>query len=353
MSMDIFFNKRKIRYNDLNLLFKDKLSPSIKQISVYMELNSIMNELYRPDIFEGINVGREKLTISSQILNTVAHYRHYFYSRYGISTVFYLTYSNDKATYPISIQNDYKQQYYDRLFSDSPEYTILNRNVKRNMNIVKLFCEYLPDVYFIEGNDFEPSALPYYLITTDTDNNQLNLVITENNLSYQLLALDSTYILDLKKRDIITRNNVFQALLGKSKTSILSTELLTLYFAIVGKKTYNINNVRGFAKNKANKLIEQAINDKLIINKKYKDINEVTTLMLNNGLLKTQEQVDLINNNFKIMDYELLCQQLSTKHKHLIDDCFVDRLDHTTLKRINDTYFNNQPIMLMEITEGC
>lgn len=353
MSINIYFNKRKIRYDELNELFYRKLTSNKKPISVYIDLNSILNELYRPDIFETISLGRSSLTISSQIMNLVAHYRHYFYSRHNISTIFYLTYSKDRATYPLTVQPSYKEDYYKRLNSEIPEVVPLNTNLNKNLNIVKLLCEYIPDMYYIEGNDFEPSALPYYLIKTDTDNNQLNLIVTENNIAYQYLAIPGTYVLDIKKRKLVTPNNVYETLLGKGKTSMVSLELLTLLFAIIGKKSYNINNVKGYAKNKAIKLIEDSIKQGIIINKKYKDISEVTSNMLTNGLLKTQEQAELIISNFNVLDYELLNLHLTNKHQHLIDDSFIDRNDNNTLKRLNDTYFNREPLMLIELTEGC
>lgn len=347
MNLDIFFNMRKIKYEILKPMVEGILGPEVKHISCYINLNSILESLYKQNVLENLEIGNNKYTMTSQLMNLIAHYRHYFWSRYGIITTFYIDYSDQKSTYHLNLDSEYKKDYYAKQTSQEGKFLAVNSMIKKNIRIIELLTQYIPYVYFINTLDTEPSAIPYYLITTDNVENNINIILTENELDYQLLELDNTYILKLngKNSKLINRYNVLNDLTKKKEEKyIINQGLLSLILSIKTNK-YNAESIKGFGYIKIINLINKLLNNKEIINIKYKNIEEISKLI-------DEKNYKLIEKKFKLFDYETSTRFLSIKHKELIDDSMVDKEDNYNLKRINDTYFIKEPLMLIELTEG-
>ena len=85
-------NSKKIKYNILKELVQPYLN-DVDEISCFLSLNSVLKTFYslKPDqVAESLDVSPQN-ALSSEIINIIAHYRHFFWSRYGILVIIIYT----------------------------------------------------------------------------------------------------------------------------------------------------------------------------------------------------------------------------------------------------------------------
>ena len=90
------------------------------------------------------------------------------------------------------------------------------------------------------------------------------------------------------------------------------------------------------------KIIQKAIDNKLVSN----NIDNIYLLI---SIIKNSFRNDIID-NFKLVDLNYQYTQLNKKDIYEITCQIKDKFDNVALKKINDKYFDEFPIMLQEIT---
>lgn len=394
-TLEAILNSKKLRYEKLAPLLKPYIKQNSKNtidiidinknnsINIFIDIYDIIKPLYNPEIINEYSslLGSDRFMIASEIINMISHYRHFFFSRLGMYTNFILFYSSEPSSFKISIDKNYKSEFYDkRLNIEHPIFYNLNKIIKDNIKILKTFTIYVPHAYFIDGKDIESSYLPY-LIISDNGNDITNikdkdmdfkdnpsLIISNDIHQYQNISLASNILqLELRGKDksvIISDINLYDHIINtnsisKNKLDIkYTTDLFPLVYAISGNKNYG---VKGITKGKTNIGIMKAlkiVNDAIIKG----DLSNIRILPdysnVNNNLLNVSE--DLINilnldsesiiKNLKLLNDDFY--EVSLKDLTYIDTQMIDSIDAKSVKYVNEKYFENNPVLLEYCFEG-
>ena len=104
----VIFNEAKPKYTKLDELLEMYLNDIrfSNQVNIIVDVKELIRKFFRPDIIID-NRNRRSLIeeISSDIINTLGHYRNYFYKK-GKYTTFYFLYSFDKCQTLLSENSD-------------------------------------------------------------------------------------------------------------------------------------------------------------------------------------------------------------------------------------------------------
>lgn len=354
--MQIILNSKKIKYSVLEPLILKNIPKDTQEINIFISVDSLIKQFYNPKINETINAldSEDKFLLSSEIINVIAHYRHFFYSRYNMPTNYFLYYSGAKSFYNLTKDENYKKDYYEKCISSKSEFYNLNKMIKKNLELANLLSEYLPNIYIIDTKSLEPSVLPYYIINNNQGVNGLtNLILTTNQVDYQLANLDRTFIVNLKmdESEIINKDNLMKKLLKTSKikdNTPLDSNFYLTTLAISGFKPFNVEGLKGYGYTKVVSKLEKAITNGKIVN----DNLSANLLLTANQLFTEQKQINTIKKNYKILSYENLFKNISPKELDNINNQINNKSDNMSLLEINRLYYERYPLMLIELMEG-
>ena len=352
-TINAILNSKKIKYSVLKELIND-LPEDTEELNLFISVESIMKHFYNKKVNEIFNslTNDDKYILSSELINIAAHYRHFFWSRYNITTNFYFYYSSEKAEHNREIFNDYRLSYYNKTIDDKVEFKALNKLINTNLKLANIISEYLPNIYFIDTKTLEPSVLVQYIVGKIKNIPEItNLVLTNNTLDYQLVNLPRTFILEMKMDDsyIISKNNIYKTLLKKSKTrdnSILDSSFYTSVLAISGFKKYDIEGLKGSGLIKTIAKLERDITNNKITN------DEISSNLLLTADKIYEDNTDIIKRNYKLLSYEYQRKQITPKEIHNIDLQLNNKSDNVSLMEINRMYYEQYPLMLIELMEG-
>jgi hypothetical protein len=305
------------------------------------KVNEIMNSLEVP----------EKYLLSSELINIVAHYRHFFWSRYGVPTNYFVYYSTKRAVYNTLEARDFRKQFYEKRVDNGLEYGTLNRMIKDNLSLANVLSEYLPNIYFIDTGDFEPSALAHHIIKNNTEAGQTNIVLTNNVIDYQLVNNDRTFVITLQSDDskVIRRETLMNLFLKDSKkqsSTPLSSHFYVPIYAMSGHKAYNIEGIKGMGKIKSIVTLENALKNGDLSNDEYQTMTPISNLFSN------RKDAVRVNKNFNTLKYENICQHMTPKQLDKIRSQIENKSDNQSLMEINHKYYEKYPLMLIELYEG-
>lgn len=337
-------------------LVEEKLNDKeTAHMKVFINLDSILNNFYSPRINEGIRYldDEDKFILSSELINIVAHYRHFFWSRYGVQTSFFVYNSNKKPLYSMSVNEEFKAKYWERRSFSNIEFKSLNSMIKKNMELVYIISPYLPNAYFIDTGDMEPSLIPFIFIRNNLD---LSLILTNDIAEYQLANYtnfgDETFIMTLKGDDseILSRNDIMNQFLKASKKggeTTLSSNFYVPVLAISGYKPYNLKGKAGIGVIKAVRMLEKALKDGSVVDTPFRTIDPILDVL---GFGEADNE--LIRNNFKILSIENVFDHVLPKQIDNIKGQIIDKRDVNSLFELNSTYYQKYPIMIFDVFDG-
>lgn len=344
-------NSKKIKYSVLNPLLRDYLDCKIyNEINIFISLDTLINQFFNKNINEKVNILKEKdkYFLSSELINVTAHYRHYFWSRYGIPSNYYIYYSDIPSVYNLRQDSNYKSSYYDKRDKDNQTYFMNNIMIEKNLKLISLLTEYIPNVYFVNTKGYEPDALPNLLISNIKDNDILNLVLSNNLIEFQNVELKNTLCikLNMDNSKIIRTDNIIRTLFSTSKRKII-TELSNNFFvpilAIVGYKKYDIKGVKGLGPIKTINKIERSE----ILDRKFFNMED----FINSSVFEKND-MSLVQNNFNILSFNNQRLNITPRQYNQIKDQINNKSDNMSLMEINNEYYKDYPLMLIELMEG-
>ena len=320
------YDENKQRVLSLLGIFKIKYSVldelDISDIDVFhIDVNTIIGPLFKPkELFEDTDEDFS-FTISSSILNLVAHYRAYF-AKNKKNVPIYLYYSNKKT-----------------------RNKKLEKHLNNSMVLIKTIVKYIPKVYFIDDERMDIKLGIEYFI----NNNEINYIFTKNRIFYQFLTNDNVYILRPSRDDtyVIRKDNLYNKLTGNYTDYAISPELLTAILAIAGTNEYK--GIKGMGIKKTLKLFQRSIRRKDMVNSYYINIDDlIDDLSLND---KCDDQKYLIYNNFINIDVRAL-KSLNPNYKYdiICNSYIIDKFSKKDLQELNIKYFTGfNSLMLQEL----
>lgn len=348
--MEAIFNLYKVKFEYLNSLMRkyDNDLQEGRKVNLFINLESVVRMLLNINTNDLAKVSQVNLTtVSSNIINLASHYRLYFSKRNMYSRI-YLYFPSALKTYlNSSIVEGYRQTYYEKVCRN-PNTKVISNSILDSTDIVKIICEYIEGVYFVESGNIENSLIPYIIYKENNDSKFRNFILSDDIYDFQYVNYGFEIIYPRKENsDFITKSNLIEFIKNKEDVdneSSFSSNILPFVLSIVGDKRRSIPKISGLGFKKVFKAITKAIENKSI-NENTDNINILSTI------IKNEYQKKLISNH-SVIDLNTQFNLLGRHDIYNIMKQVVDKFDDDSLKKLNSIYFSESPINLLEVTSG-
>ena len=344
-----------IRFERLhNLIQNNYQSSNANIVNLYIDMNSLCNKfIYNIDNIL-IDDTENEFKISSCIINVCAHYREFF-RRIGVATNIFLIYGLNSPDYNTSILPEYN------LHNDVKYHCNIEKGsmniFNRSIDLLKILCSSIPDIYYINIGNHEVTSYIYYIIDKFEYNknpNIENIILSKDPMTFQSANINCSIL-----RPIKTLDNVNNTVLDNS-ILINKSSLYYNYMVFEKKCKYNDMNINTNLFTNVlsmSGLASRDIKSEFRINTTINIINSIKNTIPNNILHIDQS---VINNMLvdKIKDPERMyniwkCIDSSNHLINIISDyninnpIFSNIIDKEGLHEIINNYYQKYPIDIM------
>lgn len=345
--MELYFNMYKIKYIILNELLKDIEFKKGEEINIFINLESVIKKIkYTTEDKENIFYGpKRNLILISCIFNLIAHYRRYFDKKGLCSKVYIYGPEGIDVDY---LNREYSKDYRKSITIQETTDTVAVGNIYRKIiPMLKDIIAYVKDVYFITSGIIEPSVIPY-LINVMLPNDNKNFLITSDVYEYQYTK-ENFYILKpkMEKSLLIDKTNIMNVLKHRVKCkSSLEPDINFIPFilSIIGDSYRGIPKINKVGISTIFKLIDTGIKNNIINN----EVENINILL---------EIVEEYNQNQIMLNY--LCTSIREQEKRIsaseetyMKNQLINKHDAGYLRDVNDKYFMEFPLNIIEINSG-
>lgn len=348
--MDATFNLFKVRFTVLDELLSSECKYLTKdsKVNVYINLEQVMRKL--------LNVTNEKYSrvskinvkeFTSNVINLASHYR-LFFSKNKMYSRIYLYFPTPQSSYiNSSLVSDYRDTYY-RNLTKHPQYKNLGNIVSDSIDIIQLICEYIEGVYFIESGSIENSLIPLIVDREQDENGFNNFIVSNDPYDFQYVNYGFDIIYPKKENSrIINKDNLMETVKDIERVQSDSNPNTMTYpfmLSIIGDKRRNIPKMSRMGLATILKTIDKAIEKQVITDKTF-NINMLV------NIVRDDFKATLLNNYYAI-DLNTQINMLGSHDIYFITKQIKDKFDDDSLKKINDLYFSEVPIQLIEVCSG-
>ena len=344
---ELYFNMFKIKYSKLDELLKDFVFEKGEEIYIFINLECVLKKL-TSTVTDRANIITEKrnIILTSCVFNLIAHYRYYFHKKSICSRIFIYGPESMDMEY---LNREYNKDYRTKLMlMNTEETSSIGKMYEDSIKMIKTILNYIEGVNFITSGIIEPSVIPLILSKYFKTEQNKNFLITDDRYDYQYIK---EYFIVLKpkmeKSLLIDQINVMDILKEKTKCkNIPNPEINFLPFiiSILGDKYRNIDKIKGIGISKIYNDIYKGINNDIVTN----DINNINSLAC---LVKEDFHNDFLINYMTTSIYEQY-KKLSDVEIKYITNQILDKHDGGYLRVINEEYFNEFPLNIIEINSG-
>ena len=349
--LDIIFNMYKIKYVKLNELLKTEY-PGLKPystVSVFINLENIINKLATTYTDEYLRVKNEEKIFEfiSNVINIAAHYRAFFISSKIYCKVYlYLPYPFKMSLQKNKTINYEYRKYYEYKFNKNPTNYVLSETISSSIEFIQTICEYIDGVYFITSGNIENSVIPYIIMNENQDVDA-NFIVSTNQYDFQYVNIGGKILVPNKENSmLLTSDNIIDYVCSNHNivnNSSVTAGHLPFILSVIGNKQRNIYNLKGYGVKTVFKALQTAIN-KSVISPDTTNINLLLHLI--NEKFHSQ-----VLSNFYCTDIVYQYNNLLKKDIYYIMSQLKDKYDNNSLKKINDMYFTQYPINIIEVTK--
>lgn len=348
MNLELYFNMFKIKYSKLDELLRNITFEKGEEIIIYISLESILKKI-TSTITDRENImidSKRNLILTSCIFNLIAHYRYYFNKKSVCSRIYIYGPESVDVNY---LNREYNKDYRTRmLLLNTEETTSIGKTYSESIKMIKTILTYVEGVNFITSGIVEPSVVPLVLTNYLKTDNKKNFIVTDDKYDYQYIK-DYFIILKprLEKSSIIDFDNAMDILKEKTKCNNIPNpdiNFLPFIISILGDKYRNIDKIKGMGISK----IYNEINKGLINNIITNDINNLNSLSC---LINENYHNDFMLNYITTSIYEQYKKLSDTEIKYITNQV-IDKHDGGYIKAINDEYFIDNPLNILEINTG-
>lgn len=336
--------------------FHNTPNAATNKIRIFIDITNIARSIMTSNC-----VIYDNYEVACTIINMIAHYKSFFMKgNYGVLPEFYLVHVNEFVG---EIENKRNPYFYNdaRTTIYSPMNSGKLSFLLQNIQMVKLITQYIPDVYFVDGNLICTPVMMYNIIKKYNDNVP-NIVITKDPTANQLAIISNTMIFRPKKSKtgklenpsndisyiINSRYALLDSLMGESytestidKINSVNPVLWSLIVASNGMKYTNLEKALDIRNTL--KLFDPTLN-----NVGIPTVNTVDNLNIPMSISRTNDDRGIrriMKRNFDSIDipYKYSIYNTSAEAKLGIPPTLFD---NNGLKQINDTYFNNRGLFI-------
>lgn len=349
--LGIIFNMHKVRFVDLdNLLGKVTTSDDIDTVNVFINLEPIFRKVAtNPDMVKYLKVQTQEKNneFIAEVINLAAHYR-LFFNKARLKSKIYMYFG-----YPFTVGgpyanrryvDEYRMNYQEKFTRDTNG-RIVGNLINDTVSIISTICNYIDGVYFVPMDYIEPSLLPKFMVHK-FGSKSLNLIVTNDRYEYQYVNQGFTIIrVKYPHHYVVTKDNLIQVLKQEEKISndiIIPPHFISFLLSFMGDSRRNIPRVKNIGLGRLLPLIDKAIKEGSIT-------LDTKNIQLLTDFLKEEIQ-DVVKNNFYCIDVDIQSVYLGSGFDISIQEKLIDKYDNHSLKLLNEEYFSDHPMMLMELT---
>ena len=346
--MDLYFNMFKIKYSKLDELLNDFTFSKGEEVYIYISLESILKKL-TSTITDKENIilnSKRNIILTSCVFNLISHYRYYFHKKSVCSKIFVYGPESIDVDY---LNREYNKDYRTKLMLMNVEETSsIGKTYKDSVKMIKTILNYIEGVNFITSGILEPSIIPLVISNYFKTEINKNFLITDDRYEYQYIK---NYFVILKpkmdKSTLIDSLNVMDILKSKTKCKNIPNpdiNFLPFIISILGDKYRNIDKIKGMGISRIYNEINKGLESNIITN----DIENVNSLLC---LVNENFQNDFLINYMTTSIFEQYKKISDVEEKYILNQ-IIDKYDGGYMKVINENYFNEHPLNIIEINTG-
>ena len=346
--MDLYFNMFKIKYSKLDELLEDFTFSKGEEVYIYISLESILKKL-TSTITDKENIilsSKRNIILTSCVFNLISHYRYYFHKKSVCSKIFVYGPESIDVDY---LNREYNKDYRTKLMLMNVEETSsIGKTYKDSVKMIKTILNYIEGVNFITSGILEPSVIPLIINKYFKTEINKNFLITDDRYEYQYIK---NYFIILKpkmdKSTLIDSLNVMDILKSKTKCKNIPNpdiNFLPFIISILGDKYRNIDKIKGMGISRIYNEINKGLESNIITN----DIENVNSLLC---LVNENFQNDFLINYMTTSIFEQYKKISDVEEKYILNQ-IIDKYDGGYMKVINENYFNEHPLNIIEINTG-
>lgn len=348
------FNYLKIKYSDYDndLTQLDILNPNDK-VNIFISMESIYKNISMiQDLEKKLLLYKDfKVSFISNVLNLVAHYKRFFKNNTLQPRVFIYQTDFCSDEFPEYKYNEEFRSYYLNKYNENPKYTYLTDNLKDEI-IPELitYCQFIPNVYFINSKNIEGSLVPY--IIGQSDETYKNFIISTDMFETQYSGIKGycSHLINRFARSgnyrLCTIKDIIHRLSEKSPDeSDIITDTLSPYhiycgfLATMGEKQRSIDGIAGVGIKGYTKIIRDGYSTNAIP-------HDATNPEMIGKAFHNVDSMNTFVNNYYCTCVEYMYDALTQAHIDRILNQITDRSDINSLEVINNTKFRTHPIIL-------
>ena len=371
--LDGYCNSFKIKYLYLDKLFHGKLESANKKdkreidtANIYINFESIYNGLRTPYVEKRLAKCTKKelkqiyRQAISSFINIAAHYREYF-KRHKIKTniIFYYNeiteqYENYNNT---ALCEDYRMHFYNSLHNYRK--IVVNGMIDDCIQFMKILVEYIENAYMVSSKRVESSLIPFVLEMEGALPSNINIFITKDMYDFQYCNYHGIII---KKHNdtpiLLTKRNIMKYMCLShdfEPEKFINPLLITFILSCIGDRKRSLPKIKGFGFKTIYKGLLSLYEAGYLFdeNEDTFGIQNLISVLNQNDLIKRDIQsigTDIMS-NYRCIDLESQFRVLNKAQKNKITDQIVDKTDSGSLLEINERYFEECPIMLIELNQ--
>lgn len=349
--MEALFNLFKVRFTILDELMR-KECHHIKygdKINVFINLDCVVRRLMRIPTERYSRISKiSTQEFTANVLNLAAHYRLYF-SKHKLYSKVYIYFTSPMKEYKNTTYNDkYRSNWYSKLCLH-PDYKIIGKTIRESSEIIQIISEYIEGVYFVQSGNIEGSVLPY-IITHESDDECHNFIVTTDLYDFQYVNQGFNIVFPKKEESLILNDKNmmdFVKMMSNVDNKIKTPNVLTYPFilSVLGDTRRDIPRMSRFGMTTILKTINSCIEKQIITDRSF-NINMMLKVV-------KEEARSILLDNYYTVDLQSQFKVLYSNDIHSIMKQIKDKFDNLSLKELNQTYFSEVPIQLIELCSGA
>lgn len=326
------------------------------KINVFINLETVFKHLSMiPDLEKKLVLQRDFETILvSNILNLAGHYKRFFVGN-NLDTRVYLYHTDFKSSeFPQYKYNEDFRTYYLVKYNDNPKFVFLTDALKRSiLPDVKVYCEFIPRVYYISSKDIEGSLVPYIIASEDTTRKNLIIGGEFYDTQYSLIPNFINHYIHKGPGYSSVCSSVDEYILDMTKkpkdemrefiTTFSSYSTYCSLLSVIGDRQRSIDGLTGIGPKTLEKLILGGIEQNII------QMSTTNPSMIGDIFHDDDVKEEFMNNYYCISVMDMY-QELTSADKMSIYNQRKDRFDINSLVSLNKTRFANHPLILEALT---
>ena len=343
--VDPIFNMFKIKFDKLDDWGALK---NVKKARIYISLESVLKVLCVPRVNNYLVASgntrqdTQRLVISN-IINLAQHYRLYCTKNKVENEIFiYWNYPYKDNFINNKYIPEYKKYYCNKMTNANCTY--IRETIDDSFKQLNTIIKYVNQVYLITSDEIESSVIPYIFYRDTKDTNVKHIIVSNNKYDYQYLSHGfDIWLPDRDNSVLLNESNIIKHI--KDTNNIMSkinvpVNYIPFIISLMGDKYRNIPKINGVGLSSILKMIDAGLQNFIIT------ANTTNIESLSNCI--NEKYRDTFISNYRCTNLSYQYQDISGSTERNIFDQVIDKYDDNALVYLNDRYFKEHLIMLID-----